>query len=125
MTWLAIGIGCRRGIAGEPIAALVRDTLRHAGLSCDGARLFTIDAKKNEAGLGDAARSLAMPLTFVSRETLAAIATPTRSEASKARFGVASVAESAALAGAGVGAVLAVSRVVRDGVTCAIARSVR
>lgn len=121
MTRLAIGIGCRRGVAGERVAALVRDTLRDACLDSDGAGLFSIDAKSGEPGLLDAATALAMPLTFVSRETLAAISTPTRSTRSQDMFGVGSVAEGAALAGAGRGAVLAVGRVARDGVTCAIA----
>ena len=61
-------------------------------------------------------------LTFLSQETLAAITTPTQSAPSIARFGIGSVAEAAALAGAGPGASLIVPRVARDGVTCAVAR---
>lgn len=118
---IAVGIGCRSGVAPEAIVSLVRETLAQAALLADGARLFTIDAKQGEAGLVQAAADLGAPLRFISRDTLAAIDTPTRSAQLLKKFGVASVAESAALAGAGEGATLVVPRVAREGVTCAVA----
>lgn len=120
--WLAIGVGCRRGCPAEAIASLV--TQARAGLGKTGdARLFTIADKHDEPGLRDAARLLGLDLVFLPREVLAAamggVATP--SAAAQARFGVASVSEAAALAGAGRGARLLLARVAAGGATCAIA----
>lgn len=121
--WLAIGVGCRRGCPAEAIAALV--TRARAGLAPSGdARLFSITDKRDEPGLLDAARLLGLDLDFLPREALAAAMTGvvTPSAAAQARFGVASVAEAAALAGAGRGARLVLARVAAAGATCAIAR---
>ena len=121
-TRIAVGIGCRAGISSAPIVALVREIIARAELRLNDANLFTIEAKRNEAGLAQAALQLDAPLHFLPRVELAAISTPTQSSQSLAAFGVSSIAESAALAGAGEGAVLIVPRVARDGVTCAVAR---
>ena len=121
VSMLAIGIGCRSGVAADAIVALVRDTLARAALQLGGAMLCTIDAKADEAGLRLAAAKLDIRVVYLSQKALAAIETPTRSQASLARFGTGSVAESAALAGAGPDATLIVQRVARDGVTCAVA----
>ena len=118
---VAIGIGCRSGVSCESIVTLVRAAAKDAHLSLTNATIFTIDAKADERSLAQAAEELCAPLVFLPRAVLAQIATPTQSPASQKRFSVASVSESAALAGAGEGAVLAVRRVVQDGVTCAIA----
>lgn len=123
MTGIAVGLGCRSGVAASAIVALVHEAFAQAALPPDGAPLFTIDAKRSEAGLTRAAAELGAPLHFFSRETLAAVKTRTQSAHSLAAFGVSSVAESAALVGAGDGAVLIVPRIARDGVTCALARS--
>ena len=121
---IAIGLGCRKGVSGEVIASLVREAL--ARIEQNGAAaLFTVDAKRAEAGLAQAAQALAMPLHFLPQEALAAVAdlAQTRSPRVEALFGVPSVAETAALAGAGAGAVLILPRIARDHVTCAIARA--
>ena len=121
---IAIGLGCRKGVSGEVIASLVREAL--AGIEQPGAAaLFTVDAKRREAGLAQAALALAMPLHFVTQEALAAVAdkAQTRSPRVESLFGVPSVAETAALAGAGPGAVLILPRIARENVTCAIARA--
>ncbi len=120
---IAIGIGCRRGVAAAPIVALVRETAAQANLPPGCARLCSVEAKRDEAGLAEAAIELGASLVFFSIERLAVIRTPTQSAQSLAAFGVSSVAESAALAGAGEGAILVVPRVARDGVTCAVARA--
>ena len=121
---LAIGIGCRKGVSGEVIASLVREALARIGQK-GSAALFTVDAKRNEAGLAEAAQALAMPLHFLTREALAAVAdqAQTRSPRVEALFGVPSVAETAALAGAGPGSILILPRIARDDATCAIARA--
>jgi len=121
---LAIGLGCRKGVSGEVIASLVREAL--ARIAQPGvAALFTVDAKRAEAGLAQAAQALAMPLHFLTQEALAAVAdqAQTSSPRVEALFGVPSVAETAALAGAGPGAALILPRIARDDATCAIARA--
>ena len=120
----AIGLGCRKGVSGEVLASLVREALGRIGQT-GAAALFTVDAKRAEAGLAQAAQALAMPLHFLTQEALAAVAgeAQTRSPRVEALFGVPSVAETAALAGAGAGAVLILPRIARDDATCAIARA--
>ena len=85
--------------------------------------LFTIEAKRDEAGLLEAAKQLGVPLTFLSAEALrAASANLTiRSARVEEAIGVPAVAEAAALIGAGPGARLVVSRLSEGGATCAIA----
>lgn len=123
MGMLAIGVGCRAGCPAEAIAALVRRAL--AGIADAGpAALFTSVDKQSEAGIAAAAAALAMPVVYLPRTALEA-ASPraeTRSERVVALFGVPSVAETAALAGAGPGSALVVPRMAADGATCAIAR---
>ena len=121
---IAIGLGCRKGVSGEVIASLVREALARIGQT-GAAALFTVDAKRDEAGMTQAAQALAMPLHFLTQEALAAVAdqAQTSSPRVEALFGVPSVAETAALAGAGPGAVLILPRIARDDATCAIARA--
>ena len=121
---IAIGLGCRKGVSGEVIASLVREAVERIEQS-GAAALFTVDAKRDEAGLTQAAQALAMPLHFLTQEALVAVAdqAQTRSPRVEALFGVPSVAETAALAGAGAGAVLILPRIARDDATCAIARA--
>ena len=124
---IAIGIGCRAGASAANIVALVQRTLSHAQLDRAPAQLFSIDTKRDEIGLIKAARLLAMPIAFLSHEALAARARDavTRSALVTAVHGLPSVAETAALAGAGPGSRLAVPRVSAGAVTCAIAVSER
>ncbi|WP_460447892.1 cobalamin biosynthesis protein [Alsobacter sp. SYSU BS001988] len=123
---LAIGVGCRKGCAAEAVAALVRRVLAlHAGAAEGTAALFTIVDKQAEPGIAAAAVALGLPLVYLPRAALeeAAPAALTRSERVVALFGVPSVAETAALAGAGPGSRLLAPRVSQDGATCAIAVS--
>ena len=120
---IAIGIGCRKSCAGEAIVALVTRALADCPRN-DGVRgLFSLADKRDEPGLNAAAQTLGFDLVFLPREALAA-ATPrllTRSPAAQSRFGLASVAEAAALAGAGPQARLMAPRLAANGATCAIA----
>jgi cobalt-precorrin 5A hydrolase len=122
---IAIGIGCRAGACAANIVALVQRALTDANMDEPNAKLFTIDTKQDETGLLDAARLLAMPIVFLPRDALAARAADavTRSHRVEARYGVTSIAETAALAGAGPGSRLVVPRVSAGAVTCAIAIS--
>lgn len=119
---LSVGVGCRKGAAAETVAALVRRAVAAAGVEAPVA-LFTSIDKQGEPGLAEAAAALAMPLVFLPRTALVAMAdaAETRSERVVALFGVPSLAETAALAGAGTGARLLVPRMAADGVTCAVA----
>nr|WP_181704202.1 cobalamin biosynthesis protein [Chthonobacter albigriseus] len=118
---LAIGLGCRSGVAVEAVLALVKTALsRTEGRPL---ALFTAAEKENEPALTAAAAVLGLPLVFVPRRDLEAAAdrAVTRSERVVALFGVPSVAETAALAGAGPDGRLVLPRISADGVTCAIA----
>ena len=60
---VAIGVGCRAGVAGEAIAALARRALDEAGAPEGERRMFTLAAKADEPGLIEAARISASQLT--------------------------------------------------------------
>jgi cobalt-precorrin 5A hydrolase len=118
---VAIGIGCRKGCPAGAIEALVRLAL--AGVSGAPLGLFTLVDKRGELGLTEAADRLDLSLTYLTRETLRDREgdVRTRSARVESLFGVPSVAEAAALAGAGPGSVLIVPRIAEGGATCAIA----
>ena len=128
----AIGVGCRKGCAGEHIAALVRHALARARQSekaIDGTQalredvIFTSEAKHDEEGLVEAAAMLGMKLVCLPRAELAAAASRcvTRSPRVEALIGLPSLAEAAALAGAGKGARLVLQRISEGGASCALA----
>jgi len=121
---IAIGVGCRKSCTRADIVALVRSTLAACAMPSNEQRLFTIADKQGDPELTAAAALLELDLVFLSRDALAATAPRllTHSPAARRRFGLPSVAEAAALAGAGAGARLVVPRQSKDGVTCAIAK---
>jgi len=122
---VAIGVGCRAGVAGEMIAALARRALKEAGAPEGERRMFTLAAKADEPGLIEAARLLRAKLTPLPLAALNAqagrILTP--SAPAQTRFGAPNIAEAAALAGAGEGGRLLGPRLAGDGATCAVAVS--
>jgi cobalt-precorrin 5A hydrolase len=122
---VAIGIGCRAGVAGEAIAALARRALEEAGAPEGEIAMFTLAAKADEPGLIEAARILGARLTPLPLAALNSQAQRilTHSPAAQARFGAPNIAEAAALAGAGVGGRLTGPRLAAAGATCAIALS--
>jgi cobalt-precorrin 5A hydrolase len=121
---IAIGIGCRRGIAKESLVEMIRQALSLIGSASEVIELFTIEDKHDEAGLLAAATDLRLPIHFLPRLALQSVeggvVTPSRH--AEAALGVTSVSEAAALAGAGRDAVLIVPRIAGKGVTCAVAR---
>jgi len=123
--YVAIGVGCRPGVSGEAIAALVRRALAESGAPEGERRLFTLAAKAGEAGIVEAARLIDATLTPLPLAALAAEAKRvlTPSPAVRLRFGVPAIAEAAALAGAGAGGKLLGPRLSADGATCAVALS--
>jgi len=121
---IAIGVGCRLGCPADAIETLVRQALDQAP-AAHRLGLFTIRDKSGEPGLIQAATRLGLNLIFVERDALReqTASVQTLSPRAERRFGVPSVAEAAALAGAGAGSVLLVPRIDGQGATCAIAGS--
>ena len=123
---VAAGLGCRKGSTAEEIVALVRRTMDKAELAMDElSGLFAPAFKHGETGLGEAARALGLPLVLIP-EAMMKAAEPravTRSERVIALTGLASIAETAALAGAGPVSRLVQPRIASHNVTCAIAIS--
>ncbi|QCO03922.1 cobalamin biosynthesis protein [Azospirillum argentinense] len=125
---IVAGIGCRTGCPGDEIAGLVSAAFGEAALD-EGARhavqLAAPMRKRNEAGVAEAARLLALPLRFVDDSALAAVQdrVQTRSARVEVAVGVASVAEAAALAAAGPGSTLLLPRRSTPRATCALAIS--
>jgi cobalt-precorrin 5A hydrolase len=121
---IAIGVGCRRGATKNSIIAAVQDTLSAIFVGDDALELFSVEDKRDELGLIDAATALGVPLEFLPRASLRrvdkAIVTP--SHRAVAALGLTSISEASALVGAGRGAMLIMPRIVCQGVTCAAAR---
>ena len=118
---LAVGVGCRSGVSADAVARLVREALDRVEGEPFG--LFTAAAKQGEAAIADAAALLGLPLVHLPEAVLkgAADRAVTRSARVEALLGVPSVAETAALAGAGPAGRLALPRISAEGVTCAVA----
>jgi cobalt-precorrin 5A hydrolase len=120
---IAIGVGCRRGCTATAIVAMVRRALAAAGEPQGIREMFTLDEKASEANVREAASTLGLPLYFLSHARLlreaARVVTP--SARVERLVGVPGVAETAALAGAGLNGELIVAKIVGGGATCAIA----
>ncbi|WP_457797526.1 cobalamin biosynthesis protein [Methylocystis sp. S23] len=121
----AAGIGARRGVAAEAIVDLVRAVAARHGAPLSQVSLCTLDSKAQEQGLHDAAKTLGVELVFLPLDALKARrgAAPTHSPRVQAMFGVGSVAEAAALVGAGKGSRLLAPRVATPYAACALAVS--
>jgi cobalt-precorrin 5A hydrolase len=102
---------------------MVRRALAAAGEPPGKREMFTLDEKEREANVREAASTLGLPLYFVSHQRLLREAPRvlTRSARVERLVGLPSVAETAALAGAGPDGELIVARIVGGGATCAIA----
>ncbi len=126
-TRYAIGVGARAGVDAQILAALVRETAERLGVDLRSASLATLDARENESGVHKAAKLLEMDVFFFSPEILRQRASDvlTHSTRIEVMFGVGSIAEAAALAGAGDGSVLLAQRAIAETLTCAIARNLR
>lgn len=124
---MVAGLGCRRGAAREDVLAAIAHALSVAGR--DGAalaRLATSAAKADEPGLRGAAATLGLELLALPEAALHAAAPCclTRSARALEATGLPSLAEAAALAGAGEGARLLGPRVAAGrAVTCALAEA--
>jgi cobalt-precorrin 5A hydrolase len=119
---VAIGVGCKSNVDAETIARVVRKALdRSPSNSAMG--LHTSSRKSGDEELQEAARSLGLDLVLHDDEVLRArdAEVVSRSQRIIGMFSVGSVAEAAALVGAGEGSHLVVPKFGADGVSCAIA----
>ncbi|WP_424363060.1 cobalamin biosynthesis protein [Methylocystis parvus] len=122
----AAGIGARRGVAADAIVELVREVAAQHDAPLSQVTLCTLESKSDEPGVHEAAKILGASLVFLPLDALKARkgAAPTHSPRVQAMFGVGSVAEAAALVGAGPGSRLLAPRVATPYAACALAVSV-
>jgi cobalt-precorrin 5A hydrolase len=122
-TMIAIGVGCRKACPAADILGIVRSALAELSGERAAHGLFTLADKRGEPGLEAAAAALGLPLVFLDKAVLQLVAGGARSCSSRIEdlYGLPSVAETAALAGAGQGASLLVPRRSCPTATCAIA----
>jgi cobalt-precorrin 5A hydrolase/precorrin-3B C17-methyltransferase len=121
---IALGIGCRRGVAAAELEALVREVLSTHRISPQAiACVASLDAKAGEGAIHALADSLGVPARFFDAAALAReeqhLSNP--SETVKRTTGVTGVAEAAALACVGRGGQLLVSKQRSSHATCALA----
>jgi cobalt-precorrin 5A hydrolase len=117
---MVAGIGCRAGVSAEQVESALAAALGPGrSLSC----IATPTAKGHEPGIIAAAAARGVPLVLISQSDLeaASAATLTHSDRSIAAMNVHSVAEAAALAGAGRASRLLGPRIAVGPVTCALA----
>ncbi|MFE3291530.1 cobalamin biosynthesis protein [Rhodococcus sp. NPDC059234] len=117
---LVVGIGLRDGVGPDAvldaISAVVDDP-------ADLHALATLERKATESSVAIAAAELGVPVLGFTADELAAVEVPTPSGRVAAEVGTPSVAEAAAVLGAGGGDLLVRKRA-RNGVTVALARTV-
>lgn len=121
---IVAGIGCRRYAGAQLIDELLSKALALHGIDEAALTLIVTEAGKvQEPGLRMVARRRGVELRGISTEDLAAVAEQVRTKSDRvlAAKGVPSVAEAAALVGAGAGARLLGARIANPQVTCAIA----
>jgi cobalt-precorrin 5A hydrolase len=117
---MVAGIGCRSGVSAEQVESALAAAL---GPGQSLSLIATPTAKGHEPGIIAAAAARGVPLVLISQSDLEAAnaATLTHSDHSMAAMNVHSVAEAAALAGAGPQSRLLGPRVAVGPVTCALA----
>lgn len=120
---LTVGIGCRKGIAGEKIKEMVQKVLEEANLEERAvARLASIDRKQAEEGICWLAEHWKVPfLTFSSEELKRVEGAFADSPFVRQVVGTGNVCERAAMLAAGRGAMLAAGKQTGDGVAVAVA----
>lgn len=125
---LALGVGCERGVSPRALIAAVTAALKKARLSPKAiACVASLDLKADEAAVGTLAERLSAPARFFTAQRLEREHPRLRnpSEAVFKAVGCHGVAEGAALAAAGPGAVLVVPKTKGRRVTVAIARGTK
>ena len=118
---LFAGIGCNRGTKGDEILELIFTTFTMHSLALDSLKaMSTIDAKKDEEGISDAARKLGVPLTYLTPLEINSVDVPHPSQVVEKHMGVSSVCEATALLKSGMGKLL-VPKIKTRNVTLAVA----
>jgi cobalt-precorrin 5A hydrolase len=119
----AIGVGCKSNVGAETIARVVREAIARAHFGSTAVGLHTSARKIGDAELREAAQRLELDLIFHNDEALKARGADIVSRSGRVMeiVGVGSVAEAAALVGAGEGSRLVVPKFSADGVSCAVA----
>lgn len=122
---LILGVGARRGVGVDQVLAAVDEALAAAGATRDDVRaLATIDLKRDEAGILQAAERLGVPVQIVSRERIRVLQDVLREPGFVEEItGVAAVCEPAAML-AGAQTQLLAPKLARDGVTVALAQDI-
>ena len=122
---IVAGVGFRQQTEADEIVDLVARALADASLAADSlARLATLESLAAEPAYREAARRLGAEPAAIGAEALRQVgaAVRTRSERVLSLHGVGSVAEAAALAGAGRNAQLVLPRIASGRATCALAQ---
>lgn len=105
---LIAGVGCRRGTPASDILALLGHVCRERRLALASlAALASIEAKRDEAGLLEAARTLDLDIFFYRADELAGVSVPHPSTVVAKHMGVGSVCEAAAILATAGGRLLA------------------
>ena len=120
---LVVGVGCNRGTPAMDIAGAVDEALERHGLARASIRnLVTLDLKRDEAGIGELAAELGVPVEHFPAEELDRVAGVASPSAVVQRWvGTRGVCEPAALLSSGATALL-VSKHKTQNVTVAVAR---
>ncbi|MDK1388267.1 cobalamin biosynthesis protein [Sinorhizobium sp. 8-89] len=127
-TKLVLGLGCERNTAPEEVIALAERALAEVGAGKEEIELVaSLDARADEAAIHAAGRHFSVPVRFFDAATLEAEAARLQnpSEIVFAHTGCHGVAEGAALAGAGLDAILIVPKIRSARATAAIAGPAR
>jgi len=96
------GVGCRKGVPGEEITQAVRQACAAKGVApASLAALASIEAKRGEPGLWEAARMLGTELVFFPADRLGAVKAPNPSAQALKHMGVKSVCEASAMLATG------------------------
>ncbi|MCX7822844.1 MAG: cobalamin biosynthesis protein [Syntrophobacterales bacterium] len=96
---LLVGVGCNRGTPEEEILFLIEWVFQRERLFLGSIQaLVSIEIKREEDGLRQAAERLGVPLLFVSRDSLNAISVPNPSLTVQKHIGVKGVCEAAPIA---------------------------
>ena len=124
---IAAGVGCRRGVAAEEVVAALHEACRQAGYSpLSIYQIGTIELKRDEEGLTQAAEMLGLPVSYYRAAELAQCLADhpdlKRSAIVAQRIGVDGVCEPAALLGAPQGTVI-LTKTVFSRVTVALVRA--
>jgi cobalt-precorrin 5A hydrolase len=100
---LVAGMGCHRGTPAQELLDFIKNTFQQERISLLSLQtLATIEARKDEPGLQEAARSLGAEFIWFTAAQLQNLAVPNPSPHAARHLGVASVSEAAALKAGGV-----------------------